>query len=257
MKKFFLYVLFFGFTLIQLKSQTVDFYRIGNQIIPILGESYLQSSNHTTLGILIQESQWLDVKSRQTLDLLVFFKDKEQYLSFLYASPYWKNQEFEFAYFKKLNSFFMLGIEIGNRRQIFTEDLPLNTLLIGINAIINLKTNHQLIIKVEKGITYRKNKINNGFIIGINHKINESLALKIYYAYNMDPMVRGLRGTINGGFQQFEGEIGWEPLPYSLSGGLAYNLPKSCKFGLSLRNHQWLGLLTSVYFQKQLNQKSK
>ena len=63
MKKFFLYVLFFGFTLIQLKSQTVDFYRIGNQIMPILGESYLQSSNHTTLGILIQESQWLDDSS--------------------------------------------------------------------------------------------------------------------------------------------------------------------------------------------------
>lgn len=238
-------------TLSHLNSQTTDFQLIGGQIIPILGKDYAQYKGFKYSGILLRESQWIEVKSRQSLDLLVFFRDKNQYFFVKYTSPYLKNQSFEIGYNKNLNSILMLGIELGNRRQMFIDDIPVNSLKLAINTFVNVNPNHQLFIKAEKEIAFKNGIVNNGFIVGIDNKINSSLQLKLYFAYNMEFITRGLRGNIKGNFKLFEGELGWEPLPYSLSFGMAYKLPKNCKFGINLRNHQWLGLLTSVFFQKQ------
>lgn len=244
-------------------SQTIDYQRIGNQIMPLLGKNYaiptkqISPFKQSSFGILLQEAQWLDVKTRQTADILIYFKDKNQYFSILYANPYLKNQEIEIAYFKHLSSFFITGIEMGNKRQTFINDIPINTIVLALNGLVTINSTHQIFVKFEKEVFPGTLKDKNGLIIGIDNKINESLHLNLCYTYNIERINRGLRGNIKGNFKLFEGEIGWEPLPYSISGGIAFNLPKSCKFGLTLRNHQWLGILTSVYVQKQWNLKTK
>ena len=74
-------------------GQNIDFIRLGNKIQPLLGRNFFEKSQtgitnqNKILGILGQESQWLGVKSRQSLDLILFFKDKNQYTSFSYSSP--------------------------------------------------------------------------------------------------------------------------------------------------------------------------
>jgi len=77
-------------------SQNIDFVRLGNEIQPLLGRNLFEKNQNSIdrqnklLGILGQESEWLGLKSRQSLDLVVFFMDKNQYSSFLYSSPYSK-----------------------------------------------------------------------------------------------------------------------------------------------------------------------
>jgi hypothetical protein len=92
------------------------------------------------------------------------------------------------------------------------------------------------------------------FILNIACKYNH---LNIFYTYQGHQLFNGIRGNISSSFKLFEGDIGWEPLPYSFTFGLAYNLPKSIKFGLRVRQHQWLGILTTVFFQKHWNYKEK
>ena len=63
-------------------GQNIDFIRLGNKIQPLLGRNFFEKSQtgitnqNKILGILGQESQWLGVKSRQSLDLkAVVFTD--------------------------------------------------------------------------------------------------------------------------------------------------------------------------------------
>lgn len=263
MRNLFLHFIIQGMIISLSTSQTIDYQRIGNKIMPLLGNIYSNPNKQNGLfaqnaiGILLQEAHWLDVKTRQAADLLIYFKDKNQYFSILYASPYLKNQEIEIAYFKKLSSFLILGIEIGNKKQTYINNIFEHTLILAINGLVNINSNHQIFIKYKKEDITNNFKGSNGIIFGLDNKINEFLHFKLYYTYNIEHISRGLRGNIKGDYKLFECEIGWEPLPYSISGGIAFNLPKSCKFGLTMRNHQWLGMLTSVYVQKQWNLKAK
>ena len=75
-------------------GQNIDFASLGNEIQPLLGRNFFEKNLTNVInqdkgwGILGQESQWPGVKSRQSLDLILFFKDKHQYTSFSYSSPY-------------------------------------------------------------------------------------------------------------------------------------------------------------------------
>ena len=60
-------------------SQNIDFARLGNDIHPLLGRNFFELSKtniinqNKIVGILGQESQWLGLKSRHSLDLVMFF----------------------------------------------------------------------------------------------------------------------------------------------------------------------------------------
>ena len=59
-------------------AQNIDFARLGNEIQPLLGRKFFENSQTNIInqdkvwGILGQESQWPGVKSRQSLDLILF-----------------------------------------------------------------------------------------------------------------------------------------------------------------------------------------
>jgi CO dehydrogenase/acetyl-CoA synthase epsilon subunit len=244
-------------------SQNIDFVRLGNEIQPLLGRNFFEKSQSSMirqnklLGILGQDSKWLGLNSRQSLDLVMFFMDKKQYTSFLYSSPYSKNKELVFNYQRLLNKNFMLGTEIKYKIQSFPEDKVSRILTIGVNAMARMHENHHLYVKYARNI-YSTPFDKMAFILfGIDNKIGKYNHLNIFYTYLGHQMFNGIRGNISSSFKLFEGDIGWEPLPYSFTFGLAYNLPKSIKFGLKVRQHQWLGNLTTVFFQKQWNYKVK
>jgi hypothetical protein len=244
-------------------SQNIDFARLGNEIQPLLGRNFFEKSQTNIInqdkvwGILGQESQWLGVKSRQSLDLILFFKDKNQYTSFSYSSPYSKHREIVFNYHKLLHHNFILGTEIEYKTQSFPEDKMSHILSIGVHAMARMHENHHLYIKYARDIYSAPLDKIDFILLGIDNKIGKYNHIKIFYTYQGHQIFNGIRGNITSQFKLFEGEIGWEPLPYSFTFGLAYNLPKSIRFGLKVRQHQWLGILTSVFFQKHWNYKTK
>ena len=244
-------------------GQTIDFARLGNEIQPLLGRNFFEKSQTSLInkdklfGILCQESQWLGVKSRQSLDLILFFKDKKQYSSFSYSSPYSKHRGITFNYHKLLHDNFILGSVMEYKTQSFPEDKMSRKLTIGVHAMARMHENHHLYFKYSKDLySSPLNKI-DFFLIGIDNKIGNYNHINFFYTYQGHQIFNGIRGNITSQFKFFEGEIGWEPLPYSFTFGLAYNLPKSIRFGLKVRQHQWLGILTSVFFQKHWNYKVK
>ena len=244
-------------------GQNIDFIRLGNEIQPLLGRNFFEKSQtgitnqNKILGILGQESQWLGVKSRQSLDLILFFKDKNQYTSFSYSSPYSKHRELVFNYHKLLHHNFLLGTEIEYKTQSFPEDKMSLKLTIGVHAMARIHENHHLYIKYARNLYSSPMDKMDFLLLGIDNKIGKYNQINIFYTYQGHQIFNGIRGNITSQFKLFEGEIGWEPLPYSFTFGLAYNLPKSIRFGLKVRQHQWLGLLTSVFFQKHWNYKVK
>jgi hypothetical protein len=244
-------------------GQTIDFARLGNEIQPLLGRNFFEKSQTNIInqdkvwGILGQESQWLGVKSRQSLDLILFFKDKNQYTSFSYSSPYSKHREIVFNYHKLLHHNFILGTEIEYKTQSFPEDKMSHILSIGVHAMARMHENHHLYFKYARDIYSAPLDKIDFILLGIDNKIGKYNHINIFYTYQGYQIFNGIRGNITSQFKLFEGEIGWEPLPYSFTFGLAYNLPKSIRFGLKVRQHQWLGILTSVFFQKHWNYKTK
>lgn len=238
-------------------GQNIDFALLGNEIQPLLGRSFFEKGQDKFVGILGQESQWLGVKSRQSLDLIVFFKDKNQYTSLTYSSPYSKHKKIIFTYHKLLYQNFVLGTQIEYKSQLFPEDKMSRILTVGIHGLAKVHENHHLYFK------YASNLFSNPFtkmdfvLLGIDNKIGKYNHIHIFYTYQGRQLFNGIRGNISSSFKLFEGDVGWEPLPYSFTFGLAYNLPKSIKFGLRVRQHQWLGILTTVFFQKQWNYKAK
>lgn len=244
-------------------GQNINFARLGNEIQPLLGRNFFEKSQTNIInqdklwGILGQESQWLGVKSRQSLDLILFFKDKNQYTSFSYSSPYSKNRELLFNYYKLIHHNFIMGTEIEYKTQSFSENKMSHILSIGVHAMASVHENHHLYIKYTRDIYSAPLDKIDFILLGIDNKIGKYNYINIFYTYQGHQIFNGIRGNITSQFKLFEGEIGWEPLPYSFTFGLAYNLPKSIRFGLKVRQHQWLGLLTSVFFQKQWNYKVK
>ena len=244
-------------------GQNIDFARLGNEIQPLLGRNFFEKNQtgitkqNKILGVLGQESQWLGVKSRQSLDLILFFKDKNQYTSFSYSSPYSKHRELVFNYQKLLHHNFILGTEIEYKTQSFPEDKMNRKLTIGVHAIARMHENHHFYIKYDRDLYSTPMDKIDFLLLGIDNKIGKYNHINIFYTYQGHQIFNGIRGNISSQFKVFEGEIGWEPLPYSFTFGLAYNLPKSIRFGLRVRQHQWLGLLTSVFFQKHWNYKVK
>jgi hypothetical protein len=209
------------------------------------------------MGILGQESEWLGLKSRQSLDLVVFFMDKNQYTSFLYSSPYSKNKELVYNYQRLLHQNFMLGMEIKFKIQSFPEDKRGYVLTLGLQGLAKLNESHHLFVKYARDLYSTPLDKMDFVLIGIDNKIGKFNHINIFYTYQGHLMFNGIRGNISSSFKLFEGDIGWEPLPYSFTFGLAYNLPKSIKFGLKIRQHQWLGILATVFFQKHWNYKIK
>ena len=244
-------------------SQNIDFARLGNEIRPLLGRNFFEKNKSSIirqnklLGILGQESQWLGLKSRQSLDLVVFFVDKNQYSSFLYSSPYGKNKELEFNYHRLLHQNFILGTEIKYKIQSFPEDKRSSVLTLGIQGLFKIHESHHLYVKYARNLYSTPFDKMNYILLGIDNKIGKYNHLNIFYTFQGNQQFNGIRGNISSSFKLFEGDIGWEPLPYSFTFGLAYNLPKSIKFGLKVRQHQWLGILTTVFFQKHWNYKIK
>lgn len=240
-----------------MNGQNIDFALLENKIQPLLGRSFFEKSQDKFVGILGQESQWLGVKTRQSLDLIVFFKDKNQYTSLTYSSPYSKHKKLIFTYHKLLYQNFVLGTQIEYISQLFPEDKMSRVLTVGIHGLAKVHENHHLYIK------YARNLFSNPFtkmdfvLLGIDNKIGKYNHIHIFYTYQGRQLFNGIRGNISSSFKLFEGDFGWEPLPYSFTFGLAYKLPKSIKFGLRVRQHQWLGILTTVFFQKQWNYKAK
>lgn len=244
-------------------SQNIDFVRLGNEIQPLLGRNLFEKNQNSInrqnklLGILAQESEWLGLKSRQSLDLVVFFMDKNQYSSFLYSSPYSKHKELVFNYHRLLHPNFMLGMEIKYKIQSFPEDKRSYVLTLGLQGLAKIHENHHLYVKYDRDLYSTPFDKMDYILLGIDNKIGKYNHLNIFYTYQGHQLFNGIRGNISSSFKLFEGDIGWEPLPYSFTFGLAYNLPKSIKFGLRVRQHQWLGILTTVFFQKHWNYKEK
>ena len=244
-------------------SQNIDFARLGNDIQPLLGRNLFEKSQSTKirqnklLGILGQDSQWLGLKSRQALDLVVYFMDKNQYSSFLYSSPYSNHKELLFHYHRLLHQNFMLGMEIKYKIQSFPEDKRSYVLTLGLQGLAKIHENHHLYVKYARDLYSTQFHKMDHILLGIDNKIGRFNHLNIFYTYKGHQMFNGIRGNISSSFKLFEGDIGWEPLPYSFTFALGYNLPKSIKFGLKVRQHQWLGNLTTVFFQKQWNYKVK
>jgi hypothetical protein len=244
-------------------SQNIDFVRLGNEIQPLLGRNLFEKKplglikHNKLLGILGQESEWLGLKSRQSLDLVVFFMDKNQYSSFLYSSPYSKHKELVFNYHRLLHPNFMLGMEIKYKIQSFPEDKRSYVLTLGLQGLAKIHENHHFYVKYARDLYSTPFEKMDHILIGIDNKIGKFNHLNIFYTYQGHQLFNGIRGNISSSFKLFEGDIGWEPLPYSFTFGLAYNLPKSIKFGLRVRQHQWLGILTTVFFQKHWNYKEK
>jgi len=244
-------------------SQNIDFARLGNEIQPLLGRNFFEKNQSSIirqnklLGILGQDSKWLGLKSRQSLDLVMFFMDKNHYTSFLYSSPYSKNKELVFNYQRLLHQNFMLGTEIKYKIQSFPEDKRGYVLTLGLQGLAKINESHHLYVKYARDLYSTPLDKMEFILIGIDNKIGKFNHLHIFYTYQGHLMFNGIRGNISSSFKLFEGDIGWEPLPYSFTFGLAYKLPKSIKFGLRVRQHQWLGILTTVFFQKQWNYKEK
>lgn len=244
-------------------SQNVDFTRLGNEIHPLLGRNYLVQSNYeilknnSILGVFGQESQWLGLKSRQSLDLVLFFTDKKQYTSILYSSPSLKQKEIALNYQRLLHQNLIVGSEIKYKIQSFPEYKKSYILTVGFQGIAKIHESHHLYIKFARDIYSTPLDKMEYILIGIDNKIGKFNHINIFYTYQGHQLFNGIRGNICSSFKLFEGDIGWEPLPYSFTIGLAYNLPKSIKFGLRVRQHQWLGILTTVFFQKHWNYKEK
>lgn len=244
-------------------SQNIDFILLGNEIKPLLGRFFFEKSQssiikqNNLLGILGQESQWLGVKSRQSLDLSVFFKDKNQYTSLSYSSPYSKHKKIFFNYHRLLHQNFMLGTEIKFKIQSFPEDKMSRVLTLGIHGLANLHENHHLYFKYARDLLSSPLDKMDFILLGIDNQIGKYNHINIFYTYQGHQLFNGIRGNISSSFKLFEGDIGWEPLPYSYTFGLAYKLPKSIKFGFKVRQHQWLGILTTVFFQKHWNYQVK
>lgn len=244
-------------------SQNIDFAWLGNEIQPLLGRNFFENAQTSVikkdklLGILGQESQWLGVKSRQSLDLIVFFKDKKQYISLSYSSPYSKHKKIIINYHKLLHQNFMLGTEIEYQIQSFPEDKMSRVLTAGIHGVARIHENHHLYVKYARDLYASPFVKMNFILLGVDNKIGKYNHIHIFYTYQGRQLFNGIRGNISSSFKLFEGDIGWEPLPYSFTFGLGYNLPKSIKFGLRVRQHQWLGILTTVFFQKYWNYNAK
>jgi len=259
MNKLVLMLLLFGFNISSIYGQVIDFNRIGNQMIPVFRKEMLPfgttrlPGRPTNAGILIQEAQWLDVKTKYSSDLLIYFTDKNQYFSLLYSSPSFRQTEIKLEYFKKISPAIMIGAQLGNIQVDFRENQNQNIIMTGINGVFKPHINHQIYGKYEKKFNSGDLLTKNAYLIGAESIINPFLTLNLFFIHNIGNRSNGFSANIKGNYLLFVGEIGWEPLPYSITGGLAYNLPKNCKFGLSIRHHQWLGLLSAIYFQKQWN----
>jgi len=244
-------------------SQNIDFARLGNHIHPLLGRNFFELNKtniinqNKIVGIFGQESQWLGLKSRHSLDLVMFFLDKNQYTSFLYSSPYSKHRELVFNYHRLLHLNFVLGSVIKYKIQSFLEDKRSYVLTVGFQGIAIINESHHLYVKYERDLYSSPFEKKDFILLGIDNKIGKYNHINIFYTYQGHQIFNGIRGNITSKYKLFEGDIGWEPLPYSFTFGLAYNLPKSIKFGFNVRQHQWLGILPTVFFQKHWNYKIK
>jgi len=160
-------------------AQNIDFARLGNEIQPLLGRNFFEKSQTNIInqdkvwGILGQESQWAGVKSRQLLDLILFFKDKNQYTSISYSSPYSKHRELVFNYHKLLHHNFMLGSEIEYKTQSFPEDKMSRKLIIGVHALARMHENHHLYIKYARDLYSSPIEKMNFLLLGIDNKIGK------------------------------------------------------------------------------------
>jgi hypothetical protein len=263
MAKLLILICLHGFIFSSINGQVIDFNRIANQVIPILNnriqDKGLLSNPKTQInaGILLQQSQWMEVKTKYSSDLLIYIKDKNQYFSIWYSSPSYRNTEIKFEYFKKISPLIILGTQLGNIKVNFNENQRQNIISIGMNGIFIPHVNHQVMVKYEKKIGFIDSSTNHAFLIGAESRVNQFISLNFFYIHPIGNRSKGLCANIKGTYNFFVGEIGWEPLPYSLTGGLAYILPKNNKFGISFRHHQWLGMLNVIYFQKQWNMNSK
>jgi hypothetical protein len=253
MRKLFLAILVFGGTGPLSNGQYIDFHRIHNLMIPQIAPQV----GRNTLGILFQDSRWSEVAARQSSDIILYFKDKKQFLSVVYGMAYSKNQNLKFTYSKNLGTIGIWGLEIGHQRQTFQNDLPIKYLKASIHGWVRWTPNNQIFIKYERIENAPFHKWKNGFMFGSVNQLNKYLSLEFFYLSQIEGSPKGLRGNIKGTYHLFSGEIGWEPIPFSLFGSMTYNLPKCCNFGITLRNHQYLGLLTTVFLQKQWDFKSK
>lgn len=151
----------------------------------------------------------------------------------------------------------MLGTEIKFKIQSFPEDKMSRVLTLGIHGLANLHENHHLYFKYARDLLSSPLDKMDFILLGIDNQIGKYNHINIFYTYQGHQLFNGIRGNISSSFKLFEGDIGLEPLPYSYTFGLAYKLPKSIKFGFKVRQHQWLGILTTVFFQKHWNYQVK
>ena len=168
-------------------GQNIDFARLSNKIQPLLGRNFFEKNQSKLInldngwGVLGQESQWLGVKSRQSLDFILFFKDKNQYTSFLYSSPFSKHRELVFNYHKLLHHNFILGTEIEYKTQSFPEDKMSRILTIGVHAIGRMHENHHLYIKYARNLYSSSLEKMDFLLLGIDNKIGKYNHINIFY----------------------------------------------------------------------------